>query len=66
MLVVGPDNQAEYRAVELGQMVDGLRLISSGLQAGEKIIIKGLVRPGMTITPRLVPMQQAAALEARP
>ncbi len=66
VLVVGPDNQAEYRAVELGQMVDGLRLISSGLQAGEKIIIKGLVRPGMTITPRLVPMQQAAALEARP
>ncbi|WP_306425662.1 efflux RND transporter periplasmic adaptor subunit [Achromobacter xylosoxidans] len=66
VLVVGPDNQAQYRVVELGQMADGLRVISTGLQAGEKIIIKGLVRPGMTVTPRLVPMQQVAAVEARP
>ncbi|MBO1015244.1 efflux RND transporter periplasmic adaptor subunit [Achromobacter sp. SD115] len=60
VLVVGQDHQAQYRAVELGQMADGLRIINSGLQAGEKIIIKGLVRPGMTVTPRLVPMQQVA------
>jgi len=60
VLVVGQDNQAQYRAVELGQMTDGLRIINSGLQAGEKIIIKGLVRPGMTVTPHLVPMQQVA------
>jgi gold/copper resistance efflux system membrane fusion protein len=66
VLVVGADNQAQYRAVQLGQMVDGLRMISSGLQAGERIIIKGLVRPGMSVTPRMVPMQQVAAAEARP
>ncbi|WP_338615380.1 efflux RND transporter periplasmic adaptor subunit [Pigmentiphaga sp. CHJ604] len=66
VLVVGKDNQAEYRPVELGQVVDGLRIVNGGLQAGERIIIKGLVRPGMTVTPRLVPMQQAAvAVEAR-
>lgn len=62
VLVVDKDHQVQYRPVELGQMADGLRIIDSGLQAGEKIIIKGLVRPGMTITPRLVPMQQADAV----
>lgn len=66
VLVVGENNQAQYRAVELGRVVDGLRVIETGLQAGEKIIIKGLVRPGMTVTPRLVPMQTVAVAEARP
>ncbi|ENT4450413.1 efflux RND transporter periplasmic adaptor subunit, partial [Salmonella enterica] len=61
VLVVGKENQAEYRQVELGQMVDGLRVITQGLQPGEKIILKGLVRPGMIVAPRLVPMQQNVA-----
>ncbi|WYX63156.1 efflux RND transporter periplasmic adaptor subunit [Achromobacter xylosoxidans] len=66
VLVVGADNLAGYRPVELGRMVDGLRVIQSGLRAGERIIIKGLVRPGMAVTPRLVPMEPAAAApEAR-
>lgn len=61
VLVVGKDNQAQYRPVELGQVVDGLRIINGGLQAGEQVIIKGLVRPGMAVTPHLAPMQQTAA-----
>ena len=61
VLVVGENNQAQYRPIELGPVVDGLRVINGGLQAGEKIIIKGLVRPGMTVTPRMVPMQAPAA-----
>lgn len=65
VLVVGQGNQAEYRPVELGPVEQGLRVISSGLQAGEKIIIKGLVRPGMAVTPRMVPMQQAATTAAQ-
>jgi len=60
VLVVGSENQAQYRPIELGPVVDGLRVVNGGLQAGEKIIIKGLVRPGMPVTPRLVPMQQMA------
>ena len=55
MLIVGK-NQVEYRPVELGQMVDGFRVVT-GSTAG-KIILKGLVRPGMTVAPRLVPMRQ--------
>lgn len=65
VLVVGKDNLAQYRAVELGQMEEGLRVINTGLQGGDRIVIKGLVRPGMAVTPRVVPMQQAAASEAR-
>jgi len=61
VLVVGENNQAQYRPIELGPVVDGLRVINGGLQGGEKIIIKGLVRPGMTVTPRMVPMQGPAA-----
>ena len=57
VLVVDQNNQAQYRVVQPGPIVDGLRVIEAGLQAGEKIVIKGLVRPGMSITPELVPMQ---------
>ena len=53
--------KTQYRPIELGPVVDGLRVINGGLQAGEKIIIKGLVRPGMAVTPRMVPMQAPAA-----
>lgn len=66
VLVVGPDSQAQYRPIEPGPVVDGLRVVHGGLQAGEKIIIKGLVRPGMTVAPRIVPMQQAAPALAGP
>ena len=55
MLVVGDDNKAVYRAVELGPMVEGLRVVRSGLQKGERIIVSGLqrVRPNDTVDPVL-------------
>lgn len=56
VLALGAENKAEYRPVELGPMIDGLRVVSSGLRPGEKIIIKGLVRPGMAVDPRMVSM----------
>lgn len=57
VLVVGADNTTQYRPIEPGPMQDGLRVINSGLQAGENIVIKGLVRPGMPVTPRMVRME---------
>ncbi|WP_265694247.1 efflux RND transporter periplasmic adaptor subunit [Providencia rustigianii] len=56
VLVLDENNKAEYRPVVLGRMVDGLRVIDDGLKAGDKIIIKGLVRPGMEVTPNQIPM----------
>jgi gold/copper resistance efflux system membrane fusion protein len=60
VFVVGQDDKTEYRPVELGPMVDGLRVIEQGLQPGERIVVKGLVRPGMQVTP------QSAAIDGVP
>lgn len=64
VLVLGAGNKVEYRAVSLGRVVDGLRVVESGLQSGETIVIKGLVRPGMQITPQRTSMQPPAAATA--
>lgn len=58
VLVVSDGNVAEYRPVRLGPVVDGLRVVREGLAPGETIVLKGLVRPGMTIAPRVVAMGQ--------
>ena len=60
VLVLGPDNRAEYRPIELGPVADGLRVVARGLEPGETIIVKGLVRPGMQIAPRRVTMEPGA------
>ena len=54
VLVVDKDDTTQYRAVETGNMLDGLRVIERGLQPGERIVVKGLVRPGMHVTPQPV------------
>ncbi len=58
VFVVGKDNKAEYRPVTLGQQVDGLRIVRTGLKPGEKIVVNGLqrVKPGAPITPNIVAM----------
>jgi len=52
--VLGDNNTATYRAVELGPINDGLRVIRSGLAKGDKVIINGIsrIRPGATVTPQ--------------
>jgi membrane fusion protein, multidrug efflux system len=66
VLVVNASNQLEYRAIELGEKLDGLRIISSGLSASDRIVVNGLqrVRPNMQIEPKLVDMASAAQLAA--
>jgi len=53
--VVGEDRVAQHRAVTLGPVIEGLRVVRSGLEAGEQIIVNGLqrVRPGTPVTPEL-------------
>jgi membrane fusion protein, multidrug efflux system len=66
VLLVNDSNQLEYRAVELGEKVDGLRIVSKGLAAADRIVVNGLqrVRPSMQIEPKLVAMASAAQLAA--
>ena len=53
VLTLSPTNTVQYQAVELGPLIDGKRVIRSGLDAGEQIVVNGLarVRPGMPVTP---------------
>ena len=67
VFVVGKDSKAEYREVTLGPVVDGLRVVRTGLKPGEKIVVNGLqrVRPGAPITAQTVPMVASTATPAK-
>lgn len=65
VLAVSAENVAEYRPVKLGPLVDGLRVVQDGLAPGERVVLKGLVRPGMRLTPRPAPMVPAADAQSR-
>ena len=64
--VVAANNQTEYRPVQLGSPMGDLRVVTSGLKAGERVVVDGLqrVRPGVPVAPQMVPMEGAA--EAAP
>jgi multidrug efflux system membrane fusion protein len=54
VMVVGPDNKAAYREVTLGKAIDNQRIVTEGLQPGERIVVNGLqrVRPGVLVQPQ--------------
>jgi multidrug efflux system membrane fusion protein len=72
VFVLKGDSTVEYRGVELGADVDGLRVVDSGLGVGEVIVVNGLqrVRPGALVSATKVIMdmsreglRQVAAVE---
>jgi multidrug efflux system membrane fusion protein len=67
VMVVDNSNVAAYREVSLGAAVDGLRVITSGLSAGERIIVNGLqrVRPGVVVAPEVVSMDGQSVSQAQ-
>ena len=68
MLVLKPDSTVEYRAITVGRVVDGLRVVDSGLKAGENIVINGQlrVRPGMRVAATHSTMLVATSSAATP
>lgn len=59
--VLGADNSAERRDVVLGPHVESLRVVQSGLEPGDKVIVNGMRKiffPGQPVNPRDVPMDQ--------
>ena len=60
VLTLAAGNRIEYRLVELGPEIDGLRVVKRGLAAGELIVVNGLqhVRPGQTVAPIRVAMNE--------
>lgn len=62
--VVGKDDTAQRRTVELGPVVEGMRTVRSGLEEGERVIVNGTQRifvPGSPVTPELEKPQAATA-----
>jgi RND family efflux transporter MFP subunit len=53
VFTVTPTNSVAYQPVDLGPLIDGKRIVESGLKPGEEIVVNGLqrVRPGMPVTP---------------
>ena len=58
VLVLKPDSTVEYRPITVGRLVDGLRVVQSGLKPGDNIVINGLlrVRPGMKVSAKTANM----------
>lgn len=56
VFVVGKDNVVAAKPVVLGPIVDGLRAVKSGLEAGDRVVLDGLanpfVRPGAKVQPQ--------------
>ncbi len=68
VMVVKPDNTTEYREVTVGMKSGGLRVVTSGLKAQERIVVNGLqrIRPGSLVAPEMVSMSAGtnSALQA--
>ena len=61
--VVDASEAIEYRAVTLGPLVDGLRVVRTGLRSGDRVVINGLqrVRPGVKVSPLAAAMDAPAS-----
>ncbi|BBP77884.1 MexE family multidrug efflux RND transporter periplasmic adaptor subunit [Pseudomonas gingeri NCPPB 3146 = LMG 5327] len=58
VLLVGEGDKVEYREVTLGNLHEGLRIITSGLKAGDRVIVSGVqrVRPNDSVHANSVDM----------
>ncbi len=66
VMVVDAENKAAYREIKLGESSEGLRMVTNGLKAGERIVVNGLqrVRPGSLLAPTQVSMDGSAERSA--
>jgi membrane fusion protein, multidrug efflux system len=52
--VIGPDNRAQFRTVEVGPKVDTVWVITSGLKPGERVVAVGAekAKEGELVNPK--------------
>jgi membrane fusion protein, multidrug efflux system len=62
VFTVAEDGTVETKRVELGPMVEGLRVIRSGLMPIDRIVIEGLqrARPGQKVAAEVGKIETAA------
>jgi RND family efflux transporter MFP subunit len=58
--VVDKDNKVVYRQVQLGLLIDGLRVVKGELHANDRVLVSGLqrVRPNQEVKPELIDMHK--------
>jgi len=66
--VVGPDNKAEQRRIQLGQSTSTIASVMSGVSVGDKVIAEGLQRlkPGEVVAPGPASALIQASMKATP
>lgn len=67
--VLGGKNEAVRKDVKLGRMIDGLRVVESGLAPTDKVIVHGVQKvffPGMPVQPKSIAMGAPAPVPAAP
>lgn len=68
--VVGEDNKAQQRRVELGASspTPTLAVVASGLSEGDSVVVDGIqrIRPGETVSPAPATVEEGAATRAAP
>jgi membrane fusion protein (multidrug efflux system) len=68
--VVNAQNKAEMRPVTLGQTIENDVVVPSGLKAGERVIVEGVikVKPGVDVKaePYTAPLANAASQAGKP
>jgi RND family efflux transporter MFP subunit len=62
VVIVQPDGLTKYQQVQLGPIVDGLRVIQSGLQGDETVVVEGIgkVRPNSKVSAEQTDMNKFA------
>jgi multidrug efflux system membrane fusion protein len=67
VLTLTASNTVAYQSVQLGPEYEGRRIVRSGLQPGESIIVNGMerIRPGMAVTPQFETADSGALKVAR-
>ena len=62
--VLGEGETAQRRDIQLGKTVDGLRIVTSGLEAGDRVIVHGVQKiffPGMPVQANQIAMGEGPA-----
>jgi RND family efflux transporter MFP subunit len=65
LLVVNDKNVVEYRRVKPGPLIEGMRVISQGIEKEEWVVIIGIerARPGLTVKPKQVETPEPPAVD---
>ncbi|MBO9829058.1 efflux RND transporter periplasmic adaptor subunit [Xanthomonas sp. A2111] len=66
--VVDKDGKAQRRDVQLGRSAEGLRIVQSGLSAGDKVIVDGVQKvfmPGMPVQAKPIALQTTSPAAPR-